>query len=116
MFRKKYPKGNKTYDPKKKSVMAPRFIWLLERMCLNANIDPQEIDLDLSYQENKEEIEKRFLVKLSLTKKDDGIDWEKWEAQLEWFNDQVGIKKGRKADKKVPVDIGNIMKASGCER
>jgi hypothetical protein len=115
MLNKKYPKGNKSYDPKRKSVMEPRFIWLLEQMCLNSNIDQQEIDLQLDFWENKEEIENRFGVKLSLTKKDDSIDWRKWEAQLAWYNDQIGVKKGRKTDKKVPVDISNIMKASGYE-
>lgn len=107
--------------------MEPRFIWLLEAMCKNSGVDPHLIDPKLTYSENKLNIEDQTRVKLRLSgvAKMKGVfhsarditeeDYAEWASMLEWYNAQVGIKKGRKKDKKVPVDIGNIMRASGVE-
>lgn len=115
------------YDKHNTSVMKPRFIWLLEAMCINSRVDVQLIDPKLSYSENKDNIERITGIKLRLNGEArlkgvfhsaadiDPEELAKWESLLEWYNDQVGIKKGRKKDKKVPVDIGNIMRASAGE-
>lgn len=97
-----------------KSVMAPRFIWLLEKMCRNSSIDVQLIDPCLTYSENKDNIQRIMGIKLRLSKEADEEDLAEWQSQEEWYNAQVGIKKGKK-DRKVPVDISNIIRASGCE-
>ena len=95
-----------------------RFIWLLEEMCRNSGVDVQLIDHRLTYSENKNNIQRITGIKLRLNKNSRKMDEEEvkeWEAQEEWYNAQVGVKKGRKRDKKVPVDIGNIIRASGAE-
>lgn len=115
------------YDKHNHSVMEPRFIWLLEAMCQNSGVDVQLIDDKLTYDENKHNIESITGIKLRLSgeakikghfhsAEDISPDeYAEWKAQEEWYNAQVGIKKGRKKDKKVPVDIGNIIRASGVD-
>lgn len=106
----------RTYDKMRQSVMEPRFIWLLEEMCRNCGVDVQLIDLRLSYSENKDNIQRITGIKLRLKKDFKEMDEEElkeWESQEEWYNAQVGVKKGRKKNKKVPVDIGKIVRACG---
>lgn len=124
----------RTYDKHHNSVMEPRFIWLLEAMCRNSGVDVQLIDPKLTYSENKDNIQRMTGIKLKLhgearlkgifhsandieayIEEIDEDDLREWKAQEEKYDAFVGRKKGRKKDKKVPVDIGNIIRASGRE-
>lgn len=119
--------AERKYDKHNQSVMKPRFIWLLEALCKNSSVDTQLVDPKLTYSENKDNIEQITGVRLRLKgeAKLKGIfhgavdmeeeDYAEAESMLDWYNSQVGVKKGRKKDKKVPVDIGNIIHASGVE-
>jgi len=100
------------------SVMKARFIWLLEELCQRNGVDIQLIDPSLTYSENKHNIESKTGIKLRFSPLFTEIsdeEYAKWKAMEEWFNDLVGIKKGIKKDKKVPVDIGNIIRVARGE-
>jgi len=100
------------------SVMEGRFIWLLEELCRRNGVDIQLIDHSVTYSENKEEIESLTGIKLRFSQNAREIDEEEyreWAAMEDRYNELVGIKKGRKKDKKIPVDIGNIIRVAKGE-
>ena len=100
------------YDKHNRSVMKPRFIWLLEALCANSGVDPQLIDPKLTYSENKDNIERITGLKLRLKGEAnlkgvfhsaadiDPDELAKWESLLEWYNARLESRKaGRKTRK-----------------